>query len=402
MLFRLILLAGLLGYCSAALVGGRRTYMNYNSACGVWNDPTAGRGKILEECCPVDATYPGSPWQQLSVSYVTGGVSSQFSGNTGLGGCPSYQVLSEQILDDGSGTVGIEHVMRMGLLDVTKTETWDFDGKIVLITFKVKYGKDSFLQNCRPITNLTVMHAVDPDQDRQPFSTFQTINDVIFSGGLFAEAVGPRSCKTMGYGICANRHQDGSRDEVGFTRWVSTTPAILNDPGQMLRDDTMHYQHRELRPLHCGDEREFRFFAVWGRCHDEARANFRQAFSRFCRRCFRSPSRTILPLPRCLGRCPCTARNANCTCSYKCPRGIFSPTDITVATAEADLLLSRCSERKKRQAAVESEGPIPVDPSRINAEAFEAGDDDCATLRTERASLGSSETEVKPLDTRSF
>lgn len=385
MLRVILLLSCLLGYSSASLVGGRHTYIHYNSRCGTWNDRGGtNRGKILEECCPIDATYPGSPWQQLSVSYRQGTSFSQFLGNSAFSApndCPSYQTTSERVLDDGTGTVGIEHVFRMGLLTVTKTETWEFEGKTLLITFKVKYSKDAFLTNCRPISNLTVMHAVDPDQDLQPFSTFQTFNDVIFNGGsgLFAEAVGPQSCKTMGYGICQTRNSDGDFDEVGFTRWIRTTPAPLTDPNGQLRDDTMHYQHTEARPLECGDEREFRFFAVWGRCVDEARANFRAAHRRFCNPCSPLGLLAVPPTRRCRGRCPCTNRNANCTCTYKCPTGpIFVPDDIKVAKVESSALLSTCSGRRRRR---------QVSGEELNLEEVKLTDSECEVAKLERELL---------------
>ena len=393
MIAKLLLLACLLGYGSASIVGGRRTYINYNSRCGVWNDRTLRRGKILEECCPIDATYPGSPWQQLSVSYRQGSTVQQFLGNSAFfpNDCPNYQVVSERVLDDGTGRVGIEHVFRMGLLQVTKTEEWDFDGKIVLISFKVKYTKDAFLGNCRPIYNLTVMHAVDPDQDREPFSTFQTINDVIYNGGsgLFAEAVGPRSCKTMGYGICSTRPgQGGGTDEVGFTSWARTTPANLRDPNGQLRDDTMHYQHTETRPMYCGDEREFRFFAVWGRCHDEARNNFFAAHRRFCNRCFPLGLLARPPTPRCLGRCPCTARNANCSCAYTCRAGpTYTPTDIISARAEYSRILSLCSGRHKRALEASGSKAVPAAEVNPNIEVLKLTEKECESVNTENNRL---------------
>ena len=377
-----IVLALLAGGSQGSVVGGRRTYINYNSDCGVWNDPIARRGHILEECCPVDMSFPGSPWQQLSVSYSqdSGSVVSNFGGNT-AGGCSGpngYTVLSERVLDDASGLVGIEHVFSMGLLTVTKTETWDFDGQIVRIRFKVKYSKGSYLANCKPIEKLSLMHAVDPDQDWEPFGVFPTLNDVIYPGGsgLFAEATGPRSCKTFGYGICTTKNDDGSQEEVGFGPWTSTTPTTLKDPNGQMADETLHYQHQEVRPLYCGDEREFGFFAVWGRCFDDARRNFIHGFSQFCEKCAKLPKLPPTLIPRCRAHCPCSL--ANCTCNYECREGpTFTAADVTAAVDSLTKIEAKCDgteSRTKRESIV-------FDPFAANVDAMEISEDICKAAK---------------------
>ena len=387
----LISLLALVSGGHGSVVVGRKTVINYNSQCGVWNDLTKMKGKILDACCPVDATYPGRAWQQLSLHYINNGASSHFSGNSdsGCSGPQGYTVISEEILNDGSGLVGIEHVMEMGLLQVTKREEWNYDEQEVLITFKVKYTKPKYMTNCREIYNLTLMHAVDPDQDFEPFMTFQTLNDVIFNGGsgLFAEAVGPRSCLSMGYGICSNRGMsDGSSDAVGFTQWVPTTPANLRDPNGELRDDTVHYQHVETRPMFCGEEREFRFFAVWGKCFNDARQNFLAAHGRYCLPCIKRPFPFMVtpPYPRCEGRCPCSKQKGDCTCSYMCPTCV-APTDADRATAiaEADSMLRKCSGLS-----------VTPSPSHFNVEPLTLSHGDCDHVAKEKDILESPTTVV--------
>ena len=363
---------------SQGIVGGRLTYINYNSQCGVWNDPTTRSGAVLEECCPVDMSYPGTPWQQLSLSYTCSKGTSHFSGNTGGGSCPSYTVLSERVLDDGTGLVGIEHVYRMGLLTVTKTETWDFHGKTISIRFKVKYTKESYLTKCEPLHRLSVMHAVDPDQDWEPFGRFDTFNDVVYNGpsGLFAESTGPLSCKSFGYGICANRYEDWSQDSVGFSRWFPTTPATLRDPDGELRDDTMHYQHTEERPLYCGDEREFGFFAVWGRCYDEGRKNFIAAHKKFCEKCHKLEIAKDPPKPRCKGHCPCV--KADCDCNYKCPTdSVWTPVDIARDMHSLEKVVAKCDGRKRKKRQDE------IDPDMANIDGLAVDEAMCSVVKSE-------------------
>eukprot|EP00117_Sycon_ciliatum_P009477 scpid81729/ scgid3695/ len=380
MLILLVLVTTALRVCDASVVLGRHTEINYNSNCGTWNDPLSMQGKILEECCPIDATYPGAPWQQLSLRYIQGTQTSHFSGNTDSS-CTQYTVLSEKVLDDGTGKIGIEHEISMGLLHVTKREVWNYRDRDVLITFKVKYTKPKYMTSCQPIHNLTVMHAVDPDQDRIPFMTFMTVNDVIYGNGvddgLFAEAVGPRSCAGFGYGICSARVQaDGSEDGVGFTQWQSVTPVSLNDPNGDIRDDTVHYQHNESRPLYCGDEREFQFFVVWGKCHHDARQNFLNAHHKYCSPCHPPPpSVPKPPFPACDGQCPCPATKHNCTCTYMCPTCVpIPPHHRTKSLTEVDAMLTRCGGRKKRQAG----------PELINIDAKLLSSEDCGHAATER------------------
>ena len=117
----------------AGLVGGRRTYAHY-SKCGLWNDPKAGRGFIIEECCPADVSYPGTAWQQLSVAYEHSDGAfptlKQFSMNGDS--CSGVTVLSERGLNDANGQLGIEHVYKMGALTLTKAKCGTLMGKLCL------------------------------------------------------------------------------------------------------------------------------------------------------------------------------------------------------------------------------------------------------------------------------
>eukprot|EP00117_Sycon_ciliatum_P044786 scpid53585/ scgid32258/ len=389
------LLVAALSGAHGTIIGGRSTYINYNSECGVWNDLGVREGLGLEECCPVDATFPGNPWQQLSLSYThSGGSSAHFSGNSGHNGlhppgCPSYTVVRETVLHDGVDRVGIEHEMKMGLVTLTKREEWGFKEKTIKITFNVRYDVNTTDRlACEPIRSFTVMHAVDPDQDRQPFGDFTTLNDVTHttgsSGGLFAEATGPRSCKTIGYGICSNKLVDGASDEVGFSRWNPKADAELFDPQGRRLDYTVHYQHKDTRPLYCGDEREFSFFIVWDRCNPEARKRFLVAHERCCKLCYKSPDPWGLTTPRCSGECPCHDRfSRDCTCTYRCNRGPDKTADDTVVSVSLlEAEVARCDGESAKRLVV-AETPVGDAAVEFNINELESTKESCDLARAE-------------------
>ena len=340
----------------AGLVGGRRTYAHY-SRCGLWNDRTARRGFIIEECCPADVSFPGNAWQQLSVAYdLSDGTYPTLKHYKANGdSCSGITVVSERPLHDADGQIGIEHVYKMGALTLTKTETWNFYGQVVLIKFKAKYAtEDCRKPRCAPIRGLTVMHAVDPDQDRaftDGNSTFTTLNDVLY-GGLYAEATGPNSCQAFAYGICTTRYTNGARETVGFTPGWDTDARTtrIRDYGGATGDYALHYQHRESREMHCGDEREFSFIVTWGRCFSDSRNNFLAARKDVCP-CHQYNFAAIPTQPRCRGYCPCPGkldRPYPCGCQRACirriGRGVVDvPADPALALERSALSRDACS-----------------------------------------------------------
>jgi hypothetical protein len=323
MLGYILVLMPLVSTASSLLIGGRHTQIDYNE-CGLWNNHVTHRGFTMDDCCPTETTYPGSPWQLLVVSYWADGQYYNFYGNAAyLGGnfC-NYKVIETKVLDDGSGKVGILHKFDMRHIILTKTETWDFQGRKVVVEFTVEYPNDRC--TCRNIDKLKVMHAVDPDQDKNPFYTFSTINDVLYPGGLqhYAEAVGPVSCNTMAYGICSSTSKD-YYEEVGFSYWDSSVYAYLFDPGATYGDLTLHYRHTRWS-LECDHSYTFRFFVVWGANAEEARLNYQWIYQREC------PCSDAIgwisyydkPCP-CKNICPCDCEDARCTCKNKIDNSNF-------------------------------------------------------------------------------
>ena len=364
----------------AGLVGGRRTYAHY-SKCGLWNDRQEKRGFIIEECCPADVSYPGTPWQQLSVAFehADGNLPTTKDFRANGDSCGGMTLLSERPLHDANGQIGIEHVYKMGALTLTKSETWNFDGQIVLIKFMAKYAsEDCRRSTCAPIKGLTVMHAVDPDQDRaftDGNSTFTTLNDVLYNG-LYAEATGPNSCQAFAYGICSKSYKEGSTETVGFTpRWDrDARTKELRDYSGRAGDYALHYQHRERRDMHCGDEREFSFFVTWGRCFGDSRENYKTARKQFC------PCHQLefpsAPQPRCRGYCPCPGkldRPYPCGCASACIRrggpigipGIPGP-DLTLSLEKAALSPAMCRSSSSIAARMALSNPnLRAERSRI-------------------------------------
>ena len=323
--FALVALMSVSQISDCVLIGGRHTQIDYND-CGLWNDRSTRRGFTMEDCCPVETTFPGSPWQLLVVSYYAHGVYYEFKGNAanGFNAC-NYKVLETTVLDDGTGTVGIRHKFDMKHIILTKEETWDFRGRTVVVEFKAEYPNDRC--TCRNIERLRVVHAVDPDQDRNPFYTFSTINDVIYPGGAslkhYAEAVGPVSCNTMAYGICSQQHGNFDfAEQVGFSYWDSSPNAFLFDPNGSYGDLTLHYRHIR-NSLKCDKSASFRFVVTWGANAEEARKNYQGAYKKLCRCSFIPfPSYRYTPRP-CKNICPCDCDEDRCACNNKIKKSNF-------------------------------------------------------------------------------
>ena len=194
-------------------------------------------------------------------------------------------------------------------------------------------------------------------------------------------------------------------DSVGFTPFERSGGATLSDPQCTLRDNSLHYKHEDRRTLHCGDEREFSFFTVWGRCNEEARENFIKARSKLCSPCTPRVHFPAQPVPKCLALCPCrkssTYGTPNCTCNYKCkseplpgPTSVsWVPAEVIVgpialdehprvtAVRELEKILAKCTQggyREKRKIA-----PPSLDQEDPNIDALDVSEDFCDQARSE-------------------
>ena len=301
-------------------IGGRHTQIDYNK-CGLWNDAEKRRGFVMDDCCPVDVTWPGTPWQQLSISYRVNSVTRNFAGNTNSG-C-TYVVKDTQILNEGREKVGIRHTIETDHLVLIKNETWDFRAKALIVEFEAKYPSEKCA--CSQLENVAVSHGVDPDVDYYPFGTYSTYNDVHQFGDSanYAEAVGPISCHTLAYGHCSRPRGADYSEQAGFTRW-STSPFLsLEDPNHASQDNTIHYSYNR-KTLQCDQSVNFRFVVTWDRTANEARQNFINIYPRVCTKCKPLVFITRPTSAPCRNICPCSQLSEKCDCNRKKPFSSFT------------------------------------------------------------------------------
>jgi len=167
----IFLLLGLVGPIHADQLIAGDAIRIYYSGYGVWNSGTYGCGFQMwddDRSGFDDVTYPGSPWQQISIQYVDGTTERTYSAN--YGGSTTWTVLSEA--DDSADDLNVSvYTVRAGNLEVTKTETWYDDDTLVNIWFTVTNIGSTDL------TDFILMHGVDPDQDSTYYSTTNTYID---------------------------------------------------------------------------------------------------------------------------------------------------------------------------------------------------------------------------------
>ena len=214
---------------------------------GLWNDSATGRGL---EYNGIPVSYPGTPWQQVSIAYNG---TAQDQGN-----CYSYtwglQVpLTPFEGGSGFGNIGSTTVWNSGNLRIMKQESWYKKNDPAVMKIDVVVTNEG----CEPVNEFIFMHAVDPDQDIQYYNDFRTLNDVLPSGDIVISA--GRS-STVAYGLC-----DSVKQDVGHTWWSSDPFANFYDGDLSLRDDTMHFRHVE-DVISAGETIRFSFVFIAARC----------------------------------------------------------------------------------------------------------------------------------------
>ncbi len=211
---------------------------------GLWNDSATGRGL---EYNGIPVSYPGTPWQQVSIAYNG---TAQDQGN-----CYSYtwglQVpLTPFEGGSGFGNIGSTTVWNSGNLRIMKQESWYKENDPAVMKIDVVVTNEG----CEPVEEFIFMHAVDPDQDRRDYNDFRTLNFVVPSGDIVISA-GLWGLTTVAYGRC-----DSVRQDLGHTRW-STDPFAYFDNGTYFRDDTMHFRHVE-KVIDAGETIRFSFVFI--------------------------------------------------------------------------------------------------------------------------------------------
>jgi|LGVE01.1.fsa_nt_gb hypothetical protein len=209
----------------------------------LWNDTATRRG-LEYNGTPV--SYPGSPWQHVSIAY-NGAL--QDSGNFWFYTWGLQVPLTPFEGGSGFGNIGSTTVWNSGELRIMKEESW-YRGKDPGV---MKIDVVVTNEGCEPVREFIFMHAVDPDQDVEDYRDFRTFNDVLPSGDLVVSA-GRDS--TVAYGRC-----DSIRQDLGHTGW-STDPFVgFYDGNLLFRDDTMHFRHVE-DVIYAGETIRFSFVFI--------------------------------------------------------------------------------------------------------------------------------------------
>lgn len=210
---------------------------------GLWNDTATGRG-LEYNGTPV--SYPGSPWQQVSIAY--NGIS-QDSGNYYFYTWGLQVPLTPFEGGSGFGNIGSTTVWNSGDLRIMKQESWYRENDPAVMKIDVVVTNEG----CEPVNEFIFMHAVDPDQDIQYYYDFGTLNDVLPSGDLVISA---GRTSTVAYGRC-----DSVKQDLGHTGWSSDPFANFYDGDISFRDDTMHFRHVE-NVINAGETIRFSFVFI--------------------------------------------------------------------------------------------------------------------------------------------
>ncbi len=248
-------------------VAGSNISVSYGTA-GTWNDDTATGWQLYSPYRGwTDMSYPGTPWQQLTIGYDSTSYTGNYSGGY------TYTVASGSDTSSGS-TKQATHVLTAGSLQVTKTETWDVSAKVMRLRFVVRNTSGSTLSNVR------LIHGVDPDQDTPVGYGPTTYNDAVDATGDgtndFMQAVGPSSGIAVGYGLC-----DTSKQTLGLTNWDTAIDPTLTDPGGAAADWTIHAKH-VVGTLAAGASADFSFIFAWDTSASAAQGQYLAARGAYC------------------------------------------------------------------------------------------------------------------------
>ena len=194
---------------------------------GLWNDRATGRG-LEYNGTPV--SYPGSPWQQVSIAYNG---TLQDSGNYSFHTWGLQVPLTPFEGGSGFGNIGSTTVWNSGDLRIMKEESWYREKDPAIMKIDVVVTNEG----CEPIKEFIFMHAVDPDQDIQDYGDYRTFNDV-FPSEDFVFSAGRDSA--VAYGRC-----DSVKQDLGHTWWSTSPFASLYDRNLLHSDETMHLRHVE-------------------------------------------------------------------------------------------------------------------------------------------------------------
>lgn len=237
------------GAAAAELLSGDLVQIGYDDN-GNWNDPASGVGVqlLVGGADWVDFTYPGTPFQQLTLAWTQDGLDNEvwatadFSGDT---------LVADSATDASSGSLlSAVHSYAAGDLVVTKTESWEVTGSVVLVEISVVN------RGSTDATDLRVFFGADPDQEFDTYGSYDTNNNVQDVDGDghrdYVESVGDSSGWTLAFGAC-----DAVNTELGhYEAWYedyTDADVTLTDDAAATEDYAMGIRYTAPSSLAAGD-----------------------------------------------------------------------------------------------------------------------------------------------------
>jgi len=222
---------------------------------GVWNHRPNARGLQFRdgtEAPWVDYTWPGTPWQVMTVEYNVGATAHYYRANTDTN---SFTVTAEANRSHDTWNISY-YQYTAGTLRIGKWEYWQDDGRVMWIEFEVTNTGAS------DVTSFRIMHGLDPDPGTPLGAGATTYNDVLDTNAdgiadwVESEESSARHY-AIGYGSC------DTTDEFGHTGWSEDADAVFQDQNGGFRDDTQHWRHR-VATIRVGASVRFGFIVTFG------------------------------------------------------------------------------------------------------------------------------------------
>jgi|GEM_PF-3075727 len=249
-------------------LSGTQTEISYGDN-GTWNWSSSGTGFRANSSFYgdwVDVTFPGTPFNLVGYSYTN---SSGTFANYSYYYESAWTVTTEEDLS-GTGVMVSYYEWTIDDLAFSKTETWFEDGQTVQIWFTITNTSSE------DMTDLAVVDASDPDQDYDTYYDFSTLNDVR-ADGHWAQAVGPTSGLTVGYGVC-----DPDHDTVGSnSSWSYYPTDPLTDYNGAAGDNSVAWVH-SVGTLAAGETTDFGTLFIWADSDTAAQTAYDDGMAAWC------------------------------------------------------------------------------------------------------------------------
>jgi hypothetical protein len=192
-----------------------------------------------------EATYPGSPYQEVAARYTdASGVS---AAETTWGSSTCAEALSFDSLD------GAIHDLVLGELEIRKTEeVVSSDGHLLLVTMDVQNA------SAGDLSDVVIGYHADIDVDYDEHYIFNTINDV-YDDGRYVSSTGAESGVSVGFGACSD---DVTIGHTGSWPVSGATPTLTDEDGGVA--DTSMGIELNIGDLSVGDSTTVSFVIAVG------------------------------------------------------------------------------------------------------------------------------------------